>query len=62
MKVRALSNGFANGRRIRAGTVFDFDGPLGKWMEKVTDGESPTKKLEASKATRKSPPAESEVI
>lgn len=35
MKVRAIANGFDGRQRRRVGDVFEFDGPLGKWMEPV---------------------------
>lgn len=39
MKVRALRNGWDGLRRRKAGEVFNYDGELGKWMEKVDDSE-----------------------
>ena len=40
MKVRALRIGFDGSQRRRPGEVFEFNGPLGKWMEPV-DPETP---------------------
>lgn len=35
MKVKAIKDGWDGRMRRREGEVFDFDGPLGKWMVEV---------------------------
>lgn len=38
MKVKATKAGWDGRKRRREGEVFDFDGPLGKWMVEVGPG------------------------
>lgn len=49
-RVRALSPGYAGGRR-RAGDEFVWDGPIGSWMELI-EPEPPAVEPEPPKAKR----------
>lgn len=46
MKVKAIARGFDGNVVREIGDVFEFEGKLGKWMEKVDGQEEEPKKKE----------------
>lgn len=45
--VKATTRGYANGTIYDAGEMFQFDGPLGSWMEKVEPAAKPREVAQA---------------